>query len=68
MSYSNYKVCDCYEFPKETIGYADTWNQCREIATERYLDTDGECYVVAYPLNPKTGKYVLCKGKEVTTY
>ena len=53
-----YKVKDTYEDNiGEFLGYANTWQECKEIAKEQIEQTDGECHVVALPLNKETGKY-----------
>ena len=58
---AKYKVYDDFGLEREFLGYANTWSECKEIAGERWEDTDGECYVVALPLNPETNKYSWAK-------
>ena len=41
-----YKVWDDYDANMELIGSADTIGEVKELARERYNDTDGECYIV----------------------
>lgn len=51
-----YKIVDIYE-GLQTVGYAQTISEARQIAKQWDEDTDGENYLMYYPLNPVTGKY-----------
>ena len=55
---AKYKVKDYYECPSgETLGYANTWEECKEITRERIAETDGECSVMVLQLIPEKRKY-----------
>ena len=61
-----YKVYDLCEW-KEVIGFADTLREVRQIARERYNDTDGECAIYYAELNPETLKYKFTERKFLAT-
>lgn len=60
-----YKVVDIYE-GREFLGYADSMAEVKRLARGQVEDTDGECLVVFYSLNPETGKYKFSEYKPVS--
>lgn len=52
-----YKVYDNYDMDMEFIGTADDIKEVKELAKERYYDTDGECCIV-YGRDKKHTKFL----------
>ena len=59
---AQYKIVDTYE-GWDTVGYAETLTEARELAREYDRDTDGENCLMYYPLNPLTGKYTRAEAQ-----
>ena len=59
-----FKVYDLYD-GKETLGYADSMQEVREIGRKRFDDTDGECLLCYAELNPETNKYKFSSFKRL---
>lgn len=52
-----YKVFDDYDMDMEFIGTADNIEEVKELARERYDETDGECCIV-YGRDKKQTKFL----------
>lgn len=52
-----FKVYDDYDMNMELIGTADNLQEVKQLAKERYEDTDGECLIV-YGRDKKHTKFL----------
>lgn len=58
-----YKVVDLYDGYKDVLGYADNLQEVKNLAKQRCEETDGECQIWYYPLDPSDNKYDFSKRK-----